>query len=1163
MAKGSFNYSNVQGKMSEVNGHFQTIANNLDSASENMTTYLSSPDGALYGQSATKILGTWDENASSLKNFMGVYDNWSQMVVDIGNQFATLEENTYKVKDADASKVRTAATNNRTTSLKTDGGIAGFATANKDKTRSGVDANGVPYEVTRELINGQIVESHKYDNGLIEKFTYDPNANKGKGAFTATAWTDSSGKVLNETQFEDRYKEKYAEQIAATAATAGLAAAALNDNVEIVDGNKRVKLDNGTYVVYKPDGTIEYQDAEGNVTGSRKVSDTGTVTYCDANGNPIGKVTKDGRILSASGADITDTPLADAFRERLNGIQNIPANQSGLTAEGEVIEGAEVPSGASHNVDAPDATQAPEGSNTFSFNGRNYTVTYEEDPENPGQRVQVIKNEAGEQVVPNQDMLDALNSQSQVSSSATPSDAGAAIALGLASGQYQSTTNESNQVLVEVPNSSGGVDTYEYIVHNDGTVEAYLNSSTTTTTDTTTGGPTATTTTTSTYNYGEESGERYEVQREVVTSQGNTTTTTTTDYNEGEKDPYHTNEVVEINNGSTKEVKETDTTVDGNRTTTNYSERSIAGGNEVITVNTETVETRNPDNTREVVVTHKAGEKANTIETTTYGQHNGQEVVTGERTDNKTTGDYDEYRYGEQGRVDGVDPSDQAVEHNSRVTEGNTVTETQTTHAVDGNTTTDTTSRTVTVDGVKTQEYTEERVVGENSTTVTTTDQMANTVHRVKTSNETNAVEEVYDKTPTYEETIRYDGDNQTTVRTEGDVTTITQSGQDIPEDSPAGTASISTAYNGVSHEDAVNGNFGDVTPSTVYSDNSNRVLRKVNSVEQIDYEYQGDSKVNFDRTTTSRSDPNISLTERFTEGSDSPEIIARSGYVPSIEHAGEVVPARYDTTTGEVIIGNQYNNETRTIGTVSSENLDAMMTAHENGAAVSYPANDDDYKAVVNPSDRELTDGEIIVIPAGVSCEYDYTEGSDGKYHPILIASEDSTEVTLLTYHAGDPDKYKGLDYYTDSQGHVYFAEHLRADRSVNEYSTGFHGGDSAPVPYDESPLANSGEPRPDEFTAVMQRETNKQSSATVDSTNFAIYSLPDSDPHPSNTKETTDSFLSTLGTDLNYDEEDGWTCYGRQLEETAEGYWRFNYEYNGITYTLFIDRKTGKIYV
>ena len=241
MAGESFSYSGVQSHMSTIQGNFESIGSSLSSASALVTQGLSSPDEAMYGEGASKILATWDENSSSLEDFMNVFDDWSSMVVSIGNKYASLENNTYKVNDPKGYEaLGEAARANRTTSLKTLGGKSGFTAAQNrlQYTENGQkrkvqteDQFGIKTDVEFTLENGKIIQKETYDkaDGYYKRLEYDPDLQK-----YVYKYYDKDGKEIDEKSFNNKLAENddYAGKMATSYINAAAALPLIEKQIE-------------------------------------------------------------------------------------------------------------------------------------------------------------------------------------------------------------------------------------------------------------------------------------------------------------------------------------------------------------------------------------------------------------------------------------------------------------------------------------------------------------------------------------------------------------------------------------------------------------------------------------------------------------------------------------------------------------------------------------------------------------------------------------------------------------------------------------------------------------------------------------------------------------------------------------------------------------------
>ena len=155
-----FDADTVKGTIEGIGSEFQSLSSLIQSINSTVTTALGSPDNAMYGDAGNKVLATWDENCSTLNEFIKIYDSWSSMAVAIGNEYGNLQEGTAVVQDADKEAFQTIANANKSSWLKTEDA----KTAYKGSTSTYIDASGVEHTETRNLTDG-LVHSYKDENG--------------------------------------------------------------------------------------------------------------------------------------------------------------------------------------------------------------------------------------------------------------------------------------------------------------------------------------------------------------------------------------------------------------------------------------------------------------------------------------------------------------------------------------------------------------------------------------------------------------------------------------------------------------------------------------------------------------------------------------------------------------------------------------------------------------------------------------------------------------------------------------------------------------------------------------------------------------------------------------------------------------------------------------
>ena len=210
-----FDENGVKKAMETIGERFTNIAEAYSQANEEMAAGLTTPNGAMYGSAATAILSTWDENSSTLDDFMDVFDNWSALVSGLAGEFATLQNNIYKVEGLEVDEIANTSRASRTTALKTERGAQGAKAAldalNGAAGVTAYDENGVMYTSRKSIVNGKIVESRDYGNGLLVDHTY--NWDSEKKAYEDIPLFKIDNTVVDEKTFNEKYNEVKEEEM--------------------------------------------------------------------------------------------------------------------------------------------------------------------------------------------------------------------------------------------------------------------------------------------------------------------------------------------------------------------------------------------------------------------------------------------------------------------------------------------------------------------------------------------------------------------------------------------------------------------------------------------------------------------------------------------------------------------------------------------------------------------------------------------------------------------------------------------------------------------------------------------------------------------------------------------------------------------------------------
>ncbi len=216
--------------MNSIGGHFDEVGRLYSEADKEMTSNLTTSDGAMYGDGATKFLAAWDENSGTLDDFIKSFNTWAYAVGKINTQFYQFDAGVYKVRE-DApegidTKITDTARGFHTTALKTTSGQAGFndaqAAYEKAHGQDGepmkyYDENGVPYTSIKRIENGKIVEDRVYktEDGN-EKYKVEEHwgwdNEKGEFASSNKYYIDGSIRE-NKEEFDDEYYKTYGDEI--------------------------------------------------------------------------------------------------------------------------------------------------------------------------------------------------------------------------------------------------------------------------------------------------------------------------------------------------------------------------------------------------------------------------------------------------------------------------------------------------------------------------------------------------------------------------------------------------------------------------------------------------------------------------------------------------------------------------------------------------------------------------------------------------------------------------------------------------------------------------------------------------------------------------------------------------------------------------------------
>ena len=155
-----FNVDVVKGTIEAVGDDFNSLSTVIQTVNSKVADALGSPDKAMYGDAGKKVLATWDENCSTLNEFIKIFGNWSSMVVSIGNNYGNLQEGTAIVQDADKEAFNIIANNTKSSWLK--------SSSAKDAYQSPENTNTDNSDLNRakETLKASYIKQY---NEMIEK----------------------------------------------------------------------------------------------------------------------------------------------------------------------------------------------------------------------------------------------------------------------------------------------------------------------------------------------------------------------------------------------------------------------------------------------------------------------------------------------------------------------------------------------------------------------------------------------------------------------------------------------------------------------------------------------------------------------------------------------------------------------------------------------------------------------------------------------------------------------------------------------------------------------------------------------------------------------------------------------------------------------------------
>ncbi len=268
MASGDekFNVGGVKSKMGVIEGYFSDFATTLSDINAFIQTNVNaSIESAAFGDLGGKLLNIWDYNASTFNDFHENFDNWAQVVAIIAannNQFAvdalaTYRDNAGTLDGVQEARQYVAANNGVSNSGSNYGTLSNAAKSIIDSSLA--QGSHIPDAVN--MFGGKTV---KKDDGTIEYYDADGNL---VSYYKDGKYFDKDGKEIGGHEEYRKWLEEH-----------GYRKPAAQGDVTLTETNNF-----GGKTVQKPDGTLEFYDADGKLIATKKGD-----KFYDADGKEIG-----------------------------------------------------------------------------------------------------------------------------------------------------------------------------------------------------------------------------------------------------------------------------------------------------------------------------------------------------------------------------------------------------------------------------------------------------------------------------------------------------------------------------------------------------------------------------------------------------------------------------------------------------------------------------------------------------------------------------------------------------------------------------------------------------------------------------------------------------------------------------------------------------------
>ena len=199
-------FEGIRGKMSELESHFATLADTLETINDIWNTKVNVLNEAIYGIYGEKILANWEANASTFGDFYKNFENWSALVSTIIAKNIDLEADILANYKSHGGTLDGIAEARESIKLGNTGSVSPQAQNVIDRGKQTGEGQTITYtdgshDVVYTDANGNKITVHYDENGdiayrKVEKVGDD-------GTVESTTYYDPRGKEIDKPESED------------------------------------------------------------------------------------------------------------------------------------------------------------------------------------------------------------------------------------------------------------------------------------------------------------------------------------------------------------------------------------------------------------------------------------------------------------------------------------------------------------------------------------------------------------------------------------------------------------------------------------------------------------------------------------------------------------------------------------------------------------------------------------------------------------------------------------------------------------------------------------------------------------------------------------------------------------------------------------------------